>query len=620
MQTHDEKTRLEELIRKANDEYWNGKETTFSDVEYDRMVRRLEELDPENPLVTGLPEVSVKKKVEHKKPMLSLAKAYSLEEVLKWCRKVSRSGGEVFKIQPKYDGLSGKLEGGVLSSRGDGKFGEDYSAKLPFIKFEGKPLQDGSWLGEMLISDEDFRYMKAAGLKGKAGNVFKNQRNAAAGLIGTDDLEYLAGLAEKMKPSGHSLLTFVDYELRSWYVELCDLEERWEEVKSLILKSGYPMDGIVIKLADQEYADSLGFTEHHPRGAIAFKFTNQSAWTTLRKVTWTMGKDQIAAIGEVDPVDISGTTIKNVKLQLTAPKSSEVKTWLLNGSLQVNDAVLIERAGDIIPHVVESKPGQNRQMVTLTACPFCGAKLEIGETSIRCTNDKCSRKAVEKLLFAMITLGFKGVGEAYATNLYKILGIDSVYKLMTVNENALRMHPEFGDKMVDIFIGEQQKALKEAGELKALVAMDIPSVGKFVGNLLLERFGVAKLVAGAISEDEMLKVKGIGKVAAEEASEGIWLRKDEIRDTLALFKPLVASQQKPAGDRICFTGKMSKTRGEMEKIAADHGMTPVDHVDKDTKWLVCADPSSGSSKMQKAKKLGCSVISEAEFFKMTEAK
>lgn len=616
-----EKEKLEKIIKKCNDLYWSGQESPVSDIDYDKLVEKLRKLDPSNELVTKLPEVEVKgKKVVHSKPMLSLAKAYSFEEVLKWCKKVARSENEEFKIQPKYDGLSGKLENGVLSSRGDGKTGEDYSAKLPFIKFEGKARADGTWLGEMLITDEDFRYMKAAKLKGKSGNEFKNQRNAAAGLIGTDDLEYLAGLDEKMKPSGHSLLTFVDYELHSWYVELSDLEERWEEVKSLILKSGYPMDGIVIKLADEAYADSLGYTDHHPKGAIAFKFTNQSAWTVLREVQWSMGKDQLAAVGVVDAVDISGTTIKHVKLQLTAPKSSEVKSWVLNGSLQLNDEVLVERAGDIIPHIIESKPGVLRKKIQLDRCPFCGSPLVVEETSVRCSNARCQKKLVEKLKFAMLTLGFKGQGDAYAEKLFSLLGIDSVYKLITVEEKQLREHSEFGDKLVSLFIEQQQKALKEAGQLKALVAMDLPSIGKFVGKILLDHFGLEKILAGEATREKMLKLNGIGDVAATEASEALVQNRDEIEKTLSLFTS-AREEKKPVSSRgkICFTGKMEHKRSELQFIAASYGWEPVDTMGAGV-LLVCADPSSTSTKMQKAKKLGCEVISEAEFFKLAKAK
>lgn len=609
-----EKEKLEKIITVCNEAYWNGKEPPVDDIAYDRLVRKLEEIDPENPLVTGLPKPEIKgKKVVHEKPMLSLAKAYSLEEVLKWCRKVARSENEVFKIQPKYDGLSGLLDrNGVLSSRGDGKTGEDYSAKLPFIKFEGKAREDGTWLGEMLITNEDFRYMKAAGLKGKSGAEFKNQRNAVAGLVGADDLEYLAGLDERMKPSGHSLITFVDYELRSWYVELCDLEERWEEVKGLILKSGYPMDGIVIKLADQEYADSLGATEHHPKGAVAFKFTNQTAWSVLREVEWTMGKEQIAAVGIIDPVDISGSTIRRVKLQLTRPVASEVRTFLMDGSLQIGDEVLVEKAGDIIPHVVQSRPGGERRLAKLEKCPFCGSSIEIGSTYVTCKNPGCPRRKIEKLKFALAVLGFKGVAEAYAAFLFEILGVDSVEKLMQVQEKDLRAHREFGDKNVDIFLNEQEKARKSEA-LNVLTAMDMPSIGKNTGKLLLESFGLERLLTDPPEESGLLEVKGIGKVAAKEISQALKENSEEIKRTLKLFN-LKEPEKKPEGDTVCFTGKMSKTRGEMEKTAAEAGLIPVDHVDKNTKILVCADPSSGSSKMQKAKKLGCRILSEAEYF------
>lgn len=599
---------LEQKIKDANWAYWIDCNPIISDFEYDALIEELKKQDPENDLINAFTFVGTEQKVVHSKPMLSLDKAYSLEEVMKWAKKYARSKNEKFYIMPKYDGLSGKFENGKLSSRGDGKVGQDYTDRLPLIKFQTNRKNVDVLLGEMLITNDDFEKI-AKTLKTKSGIPFKNQRNAAAGIIGCDDVEFYSKQGK--------LITFVDYESLKFEVTFENFKEKWTEVMTNIQKQPYPMDGIVIKLADPEYYESLGNTEHAPRGGIAFKYTNQSKWTKLIGCEWTMGKDQIACVGQVEPIDITGTTIKNVKIQLTKPVASEVTTYAMDGSLQIGDYVLIERAGDIIPHIKESKPGENRTPIKLDKCPFCGGKLEINETSISCLNPDCTERKIQGVLFAMGTLGFKGMGEAYAKNLHLLLGVDNVDKLMKVTKADLNKHKEFGAKMADNFLAEQKKVKEEAGIEKVLVAMNIPSLGKSVSKILLENFDLTPLIGGDVTYKDLIKIQGIGPVAAEEVSKGLKERSEEIKSTISHFsiKKQEKSEEK-TGEKICFTGKMEHTRSEMEALATEHGYVPVDHIDKETNILVCADPSSTSGKMQKARKLGCKIISEAEFYKI----
>ena len=612
-------SKLAAQIEELDKQYWQEGKADAEDWQYDRLVERLRSLDPSHPLLQRLNGQAVSagsRKVKHLKPMLSLAKAYSFQELLSWAKKHCRNSKEKLKAQPKYDGLSGVLEGGKLSSRGDGLVGEDYTDRMPLVKFSGplSALKKGEpQYGELLVTDADFQWMKDHAIVSKAGIQFKNQRNGVSGLIGCDDVKFYTDKFGQFKP-----VTFVDYESLSWEFTFEELTEaKWEEICDKVLKAGFPIDGVVLKLADEKYSVSLGSTAHHPHGAIAFKFTNAKAWTKLTGVTWSMGKDQIACIGQVEPVDISGVTVKNVKLQVTKPVASDVQTYLLDGSLQIGDDVLIERAGDIIPHVVCSKPGKSRQPVKLEKCPFCGGPIEVTDTAVRCLSDVCRKKGVERVLFAMITLGFKGVGEKYAGLLYDLLYVRTVEDLLQVNEAMLRGEKFFGDKMVDIFLKEQAKAQK-AGVMKLLVAMNIPSLGQNAAKLLLKRYSVEDIMNDKVTEAELLKLQGIGPVSAKEIAKGLKERHKEVEKTLQQWGLEDESETASVagGDRICFTGKMSKTRGEMEALAKDAGFEPASHVDKTVKWLVCADPASGSSKMKAAAKLGCKVISEEDFMTM----
>ena len=503
---------------------------------------------------------------------------------------------------PKYDGLSGKFENGVLSSRGDGIYGQDYTDRLPLIKWLVKSKKK-SLLGEMLITNDDFKNFK--NVKSKSGIEFKNQRNAAAGIIGCDDVKFY--LDQNVK------LTFIDYDYISYELSYQNFNRaNWEDVIEKIQKLPYPMDGIVIKLKDENYFNELGFTEHSPRGSIAFKYSNPCNWTKLIGVTWTMGKEQLACVGQVEPIEINGSTIRNVKLQITKPLSNDVP-YILNNSIGIMDKVLIERAGDIIPHVVKALPGVDRIQISIPDCPFCKSKLKVNSSSVICENPNCPEKLIQQLYFSMITLGFKNVGEVYARTLFEKLNIRDVYDLMTVEKEQLKLDKSFGNKMVDIFMNEQEAA-KKVSFTKFLTAMKIPKLGSNVAKLLEKNYSKEDILNANFSYEKLISINGIGPIVARSIIENI--NSVHLKKCASLFE---FSNEEDVNNEnqieICFTGKMEYSRSEMENIARKNNMIPVSSVGKNTKILVCADPNSNSSKMKNARKLGCKIISDKEFLK-----
>ena len=614
------KKELIQLIKKHNDLYWNNKELEISDVEYDKLVEELRTLDPENELVTEFaqPNLSKEKLIKHSKPMLSLAKIYSKEELIKWVKKVSRTNNEEFIIQPKYDGMSGILENGTLSSRGTGEYGQDYTDKLKIVKFDSNktitPEKD-TLLGELIIRNSDFR-SNYINVKSKAGIPFKNQRNGIAGILGTDDVDFYAKQG--------ATITFVDYDKYYWETSCFFFADAWDHVVESILKNtDYPLDGIVVKLKDKIYSNYLGYTTHHPRGQVAFKFTNSKATSKLIGVEWGMGKQQISAIGLIEPVEISGITIKRVKLQLTRPKSSAVTTCLIDGSLQIGDTVEVERAGDIIPHILSSTPGENRTPVVLNKCPFCGGELEISDTSISCTNSECIESIIQDLYSSVVTLGFKNVGESYIRTLVNDLNLSvrNIADLMELRPEQLTLK-EYGTRKKEIFFEEVAKVRKNASLEQVLSSVNIPNIGKTISKLLLQHFNWFEIINGSVSSDKLTNVPGIGPIIVSSLMNN--LGEDKLKTSILkrLTKvfcitftatttcPLPTDTNKKT---ICFTGKMANKRSVMEEIARSKGFEPIDHVDKNLYMLVCADPDSGSSKLQKAAKYGTKIISEDDF-------
>ena len=256
---------LERLIRYHNEKYWNQAEPEISDEDYDSLVRRLAALVPDHPLLQRVeaPLAAGEGKVVHLEPMLSLDKAYSLEELQEWIAKYARSPREKLLVQPKYDGISALWENGVLSTRGDGFTGEDISSKVPLIELEHPegvmPLADfrGNARGEIVIRSDDFRTIYPR-IRNRNGQTYRNSRNATAGIMGLKDITDMLRQGAK--------LTLVDYSLHSRTLEASSLNAEWPAILEKAESMPYPMDGIVLKLADTDYSASLGNTAHHPRG------------------------------------------------------------------------------------------------------------------------------------------------------------------------------------------------------------------------------------------------------------------------------------------------------------------------------------------------------------------
>ena len=220
---------LEALIRHHDRCYWELGEPEIDDASYDELVRALAALDPANPLLelVAAPKVESAGKVRHATPMLSLDKAYSLEEVQSWAAKFRRSPEEPLLVEPKYDGISVNYDGRILSTRGDGETGEDVTDKLPLVELEAPGYRgrlDRPARGELLIRSDDFRELYPH-IRKKDGGTYKNPRNAVAGIMGLKDISLM--LAQRAK------LTLVDYSLVSFEVRASELAEKWEELKQI---------------------------------------------------------------------------------------------------------------------------------------------------------------------------------------------------------------------------------------------------------------------------------------------------------------------------------------------------------------------------------------------------
>jgi len=595
---------LEALIRYHNRRYWELGEPEISDTRYDELMRRLAELAPEHPLLKEIYSQKVESsgKVRHREPMLSLDKAYSLDEVLAWAAKFRRTPGEELLVEPKYDGISVNYDGHILSTRGDGEEGEDVSDKLPLIELEAPgyrgPL-DRPARGELVIRDDDFRELYS-NIRKKDGGTYKNSRNAVAGIMGLKDISSM--LVQ------HAKLTLADYNLVSFHVRADELADKWEALKLELAELPYPQDGIVIKLADAAYRASLGNTAHHPRGEIAYKFTNQSCETTLLDVEWSFGKNALTPVAHLAPVELSGITVKRASLH-------NVQN-LIDMDIQIGDTVTVERAGDVIPYISARKPGAHRRSALVDKCPSCGSQLIRRGPELVCPSANCPETELQRLLAALRSFGVERLGEPTLRKLVRSCGIKRVADLFDITVADLLKIEGFQKKSAENLVNEIQKA-RRVDEYKMIASLNIPNVGANIAKKMLEEHTLDEL--RGMSAEELTRLDGVGPergnaIAREFAAQKEYL--DELVAAVEIVRP--ESGGAPARGRICFTGKMPEKRSFYEKLATDAGYEPVDAVTKDLALLVAADPAATGGKLAAAGKFGVKVVSLDEFLKSLE--
>ena len=589
---------LAELLAYHDERYWKVNSPEISDAEYDRIVEALRRKDPDHPLLgrVNAPAVESSGKVRHSEPMLSLDKAYTLSELLEWAGKYARTPDEPILVEPKYDGISAKFDGKILSTRGDGNVGENISDKLPLIELEAPGYcgrLDRPARGEIIIRNDDFRTLYSK-IRKKDGGTYKNSRNAVAGIMGLKDITEMV--------LQHAKLTLADYSLISYEVKLSELAAHWEELKSSLAELPYPMDGIVLKFADAAFRRSLGNTAHHPRGEIAYKFTNLSAQTKLLDVEWSFGKNCLTPVAILEPVELSGITIKRASLH-NAQNIEDMQ-------LMIGDDVVVERAGDVIPYIVSSSAGSLRRSPWISACPSCGTELVRRGPELCCPGENCPEMQLRRLLAAVRNLGIERLGEPTLRKLVTKFGIRHLSELFSITVTQLLQIEGFREKSAANLISEIAKA-RVVDEAQLLSALNIPNVGANIAALMLEKYSLSELRTAG--EEELAQIPGIGPERARAVKETLAECSGELDELLQAVE--IRRHAPGSGDlpKICFTGKMPEKRSFYEELAAGRGYKAVSSVTADLALLVAADLSGKSSKLAAAEKYGVRVMSLDEF-------
>lgn len=601
---------LAALIEKHNRKYWDEGEPEISDDEYDALVRELAALNARHPLLLRVeaPLVAGNGKIRHAEPMLSLDKAYSLDEVMEWARKYARSAEERFLIQPKYDGISAIWKDGILATRGDGETGEDITDKAVLIELEHPsgnffPLTGVPFpaRGEIIIRDDDFRTLYSR-IRNRNGRLYRNSRNAVAGIMGLKDLTEMR--------LQHAKLTLVDYSLHSWETSLSSLRKEWQDFVDKAESLPYPMDGIVLKLADADYSASLGSTAHHPRGQIAFKFSGVRRESRLLGVEWSFGKNCLTPVAEIEPVEISGTTIRRASLHNLQN--------ILDKDLQIGDRVVVERAGDVIPYIVSSEPGESRRSCLIRFCPCCGAELVRKPPELCCVNPDCFETRLQRLLAAVKNIGIERLGEPNLRKMMTVLQVRTLSDIFRLSVRDLLRLEGFQSLSAGNLHREIQAA-RRVPDWQILASLNIRGIGPNIARSLLSGHSLSEL--REMSEESLSALNGIGPERAKALYEDLRAGAESLDELLGAVEVLESRNSPEEGDSpssrvretVCFTGKMPEKRSRYETLAEEHGYEAVDSVNSHLSLLVAMDPEENSSKLKKARSLHIPVMSLADW-------
>jgi DNA ligase (NAD+) len=659
----DASTRVDELRRLIahHDRRYHAEDRPeISDAEYDALVRELRGLEARHPeLIT--PESPTQHvsgqvaelfaAVEHKVPMLSLDNATSAADLRQFEARMSRvvPGAEWrYVCEPKVDGLgvallyeSGRYVRGA--TRGDGRVGEDVTANLDTIRSIPKTLTGRlagcrvlEVRGEVFMSREAFRRLNRE-LEAAGQSPFANPRNAAAGAVRQKDpavtarrsldiLVYQVSHAEPMPFTTHSevLHALADARFRTESRPCASMDEVIETCAAREAERDrleYEADGVVVKVDSLERQRQLGATAHHPRWAIAFKFAARQAWTRVRDILINVGRTgALTPSAELDPVPIAGATISRATLH----NADEIERL----DVRKGDAVLIERAGDVIPRVVKvdlekREPGAER-FVFPQACPVCHAaavRLE-DEVVVRCTNAACPARFKESL-FHYGSRGAMDIEHLGGAVIEQLVGRGMVHDFsdlyrLTVNDLVGL------ERLADKSAGNLLRAIegsKGRGLARLLYALGIRFVGERAARLLAEHFASMERLRAA-SAAEIGEIYGIGPRIAqsvrlffdEPANQRVVDRLGEVG--VVLVEAGIAAGPRPlAGKSFVLTGGLARlSRDEAKSRITRLGGRVSSSVSRKTDYVVAGkDPGS---KADDARRLGVRILDEEEFSRM----
>lgn len=655
---------LREQISRHNQLYYEKDAPEISDFEYDALIRELQQLEDQYPLLAdpGSPSRKVGgraserfAKVEHRNVMLSLANAFSREEIEDFCERVARATEEAggtaeYVVEQKIDGLSVSVEyrNGELfraSTRGDGVVGEDITPNI--IHVEGLPLRidpDIRYLevrGEVYMpNDAFFRLNDMALIRGE--KIFSNPRNAAAGSLRQLDPSVTASrklnifvfnvqeiLGRTFETHSESLRFLSDYGFNAspGYREARTPDEVWAAIEAIAESREflpYGIDGAVVKLNALSLRDRIGRTSKSPRWAIAYKYPPEEKQTEIERIDIQVGRTgKLTPVAILQPVRIAGSTVSRATLNN--------EDYIREKDIRAGDLVVVRKAGDVIPEVVSVVPGSRKSgsepFSMPSVCPSCGAPVvrEEGEAASRCTGPDCPAQLFRNILHFVSKDAFDidGIGPAIIETLLNRGLIRSVADIFSLREKERELLEL--ERMGEASVRNLLAAIDEAGDRpmeRIIVALGIRNVGVVAARTLAERFSSIREIMNA-DEDTLAALPDFGRITARSVVDYFALPQTaRLLDTLETRgvrldrkRISAAGTGVLAGKTFVLTGTLpSMSRDEASELILRHGGKVSSSVSAKTDFVLAGEQAG--SKLTKAQSLGVPIIDSDELMRI----
>lgn len=651
------KSEYEQLCKQAeqhNFNYYVLDDPTIEDDEYDRLMRRIKEIEAENPEIVsessptqhvGGFAINTFEKVTHEVQMGSLQDVFSKGELYEFDERVKKAVGKaVYCVEPKIDGLSVSLEykDGIFtrgSTRGDGFVGEDITKNLKTIKSIPMVLREKipfiEVRGEVYMPKADFEKLVRKQLENDEQPA-KNPRNAAAGSLRQKDSRVTASRGldifvfnlqriEGRELNRHS--ESLDY-MKSLGFNVIDGYKTFDNIEdavSRIMEIGenrqsysYDIDGAVIKVDDFELRNELGSTAKVPKWAVAFKYPPEEKETKLLDIEINVGRTgALTPVAVFEPVWLAGTTVSRAVLHN--------QDYIDSKDIRIGDIIAVRKAGDIIPEVVRSvSHAENSEPFVIPhICPVCHGKAERAEDEavIRCVNIDCPAQLLKNIehFASRPAMNIDGLGEAVVKQLVENRLISTVADLYSLQQQDLEMLPGFAKVSASKLIANIESSKANSPD-RLLFALGIKGIGQKNAQLLMKHFGSIEKLSET-SPKEISAVENFGDILANNIFTA--LHEPHMTELIERLKSYGVNtvyqsdvkSDKLAGLTFVITGTLpDMTRDEAKTLIEQNGGKCSGSVSKKTSYVLAGEEAG--SKLTKAQQLGVTVISQQQLIEM----